>query len=983
MNDEKNSFGQRVAKSLEQLLGDLAVSSFKRPWLTLFLLTCFTLFAGHFAFTLHLDSDFSRLLPKNAPSVKALEELESRTGGIGTVTVLLKGEDPAVLADAAQAISKKLAALPEMRSVEDRLPIDFFKDRALWFMETAQLKEIAERMRARQQYEKRHQMPMWIDLAQTPPPDLGLSAILDRTMERFGSWGVFEKAMTRPEGEDRLVGRFASKDGHTVVLFAKPTARASDLAFDEQIIAEVRKLLDSELQAFPNVSAKIAGRYAQRIEQQAALRNDLTTALSWAVAGLLLYLFFHFRRMGAAIQVLLPLCLSLCWTFGLTAFWFDGLNLLTGMVAAILLGLGLDHGIHLLGRFESEWAGGKTPVDAIRCAFGRTGRAVLAAGITTVAGFLGLAFSDFRAFHEFGVVAAVGCTGVVLAYVLTLPALCALVGRNRRALKPTPISPYFTRLPINAPLVFWMTVLPALFLMAQSGDERFESEFAVLEDAQLPTAKLDAEVVALLGYTQTPIAVLAHSKEEEQRFSEILRRLQKESKEIDFVLALSDLVPEIDDPKKEAMAAVKQAAELLPEAQLSELERSQLHAFREMAEVPPFTRESLPLAVRDRFLSQQALPDEPGILLIFPNISQSNGLEVSALTARLRDALGGRKAPIAGEALVLADVYSEVKREAPSVLLLTFFLVLAVLCLSMGRVSSALLPLLTAVCTLFVSMGASALRGDALNYINIVMIPVLFGVSVDGAVHLMLRFEQDGEVVALGDSGRAVTGALVTTILGFGPLCFASHPGLSSLGRLAVLGLTCNLILCILTVSSFLALRAQSQDAVYVGRGFFTTQSEWQSGESKRFSKFLRLCATVCLAGFSPKAPKILGALMALPLAYLLAFLEPWIRAAVLAVIFGFGLWIAQLYLGRHRDRDTPELVIDEMVGCLIACAFLPYQSFWPLLAFGGFCLFNRLKPWPVSLIAEKIRGGLGVMLDDLVAGVLCGLILRAIYMGF
>jgi phosphatidylglycerophosphatase A len=134
--------------------------------------------------------------------------------------------------------------------------------------------------------------------------------------------------------------------------------------------------------------------------------------------------------------------------------------------------------------------------------------------------------------------------------------------------------------------------------------------------------------------------------------------------------------------------------------------------------------------------------------------------------------------------------------------------------------------------------------------------------------------------------------------------------------------------------------------------------------------------------GFSPLAPGTVGTAGAVPLAW--ALYGPWpggARAwpagwpARLAVLAGF-TWLAvaaATRAGRHwREVDAPGIVIDEVVGYLVAMAFVPFGWRAALAGFVLFRLFDVAKPWPVSRL-DAIKTGLGVVLDDVAAGLYAG----------
>jgi phosphatidylglycerophosphatase A len=144
--------------------------------------------------------------------------------------------------------------------------------------------------------------------------------------------------------------------------------------------------------------------------------------------------------------------------------------------------------------------------------------------------------------------------------------------------------------------------------------------------------------------------------------------------------------------------------------------------------------------------------------------------------------------------------------------------------------------------------------------------------------------------------------------------------------------------------------------------------------------KFASQIATVFGVGRSPAAPGTAGSLVALPVAWLLAM---WGGRFVLllAAIFvlAIGSWACEIYVRKTGKEDPPECVIDEVAGQWIVCAFAPLSLPAYALAFALFRLFDILKPWPINWVERNTPGGLGVMLDDVVAGLMACVIIVAL----
>jgi phosphatidylglycerophosphatase A len=123
-------------------------------------------------------------------------------------------------------------------------------------------------------------------------------------------------------------------------------------------------------------------------------------------------------------------------------------------------------------------------------------------------------------------------------------------------------------------------------------------------------------------------------------------------------------------------------------------------------------------------------------------------------------------------------------------------------------------------------------------------------------------------------------------------------------------------------------------------------------------------------AGLLPKAPGTWGSLAALPFAWIIVSLGGSSALAMAClVVYGVGVWAADQTIKITGIKDPGLVVIDEVVGQWIVLIFTPLHPLLYLVGFGLFRLFDILKPWPVSWADQKIEGGTGVMLDDVLAG--------------
>jgi phosphatidylglycerophosphatase A len=137
--------------------------------------------------------------------------------------------------------------------------------------------------------------------------------------------------------------------------------------------------------------------------------------------------------------------------------------------------------------------------------------------------------------------------------------------------------------------------------------------------------------------------------------------------------------------------------------------------------------------------------------------------------------------------------------------------------------------------------------------------------------------------------------------------------------------------------------------------------------------------ATFFGAGYSPVAPGTAGSLAAIPLVLLIRIASPmWAELAIIAVLFGAGGWSAAAAERLLACEDPGPVVIDEVVGMLVTMVAVPLS--WPSLVAGflAFRVMDIVKPYPARRL-ERLGGGLGIMADDVAAGVYANVVLQVL----
>ena len=160
------------------------------------------------------------------------------------------------------------------------------------------------------------------------------------------------------------------------------------------------------------------------------------------------------------------------------------------------------------------------------------------------------------------------------------------------------------------------------------------------------------------------------------------------------------------------------------------------------------------------------------------------------------------------------------------------------------------------------------------------------------------------------------------------------------------------------------------------------------SQTAPKFTDLLR-SPTLLLAfgfgsGLAPKAPGTFGTIAAIPLWLLLIQLSAPLYWILLTVATIAGVYICSVATTKLKVHDHPGIVWDEFVGFWIAMSMVTPQLGSIICGFLLFRFFDIVKPWPIGWLDKKVNGGLGIMIDDIVAGVYTAVLLSCInFLGY
>ena len=223
---------------------------------------------------------------------------------------------------------------------------------------------------------------------------------------------------------------FLSYDKEALILNAIPDFSMMDADLLVTGADAAQAIVDDLLKDYPDVKAGLTGMIAIGRDEMVYSTQSLGYTTVIAMIAILLLLMISFRMWVAPIFAIANLLVGLVWAVGTVAIVVGQLNMMTQMMAVILLGLGIDFSIHIISGFTERRAAGDSIAEAMEKTFLKSGKGILTGALTTACAFLTLVISHSRGMKEMGLATGTGLLAILLATMLFLPSL--LVFRERR-----------------------------------------------------------------------------------------------------------------------------------------------------------------------------------------------------------------------------------------------------------------------------------------------------------------------------------------------------------------------------------------------------------------------------------------------------------------------------------------------------------------------------------------------------------------------
>lgn len=662
---------------------------------------------------------------------------------------------------------------------------------------------------------------------------------------------------------------FYTRNGKLLIMRILPKKDFAAMTVIGQALSFVRESLDQTRKEFPEISAGLTGRPVLSADEMITTNNDMTIAsiVSVLLVGLLFMVVLH--GWLRPVLVMFSLFCSMAWTFGFALVSLGSLNLLSIVFALVLVGIGVDFGIHIVLRYVEGTAAGLSPDDAVRESLLHTGPGVILGAITSVCAFYAVLGHDFVGLAELGLIGGTGIIFCLISMLTVLPSLLLIAGRRNYFPSSHPrmtTMPFMEKVISRPKTVIAVAVLISvlglpglmkagfnynLLALQAKGLESVEFEHKIINESDESTwfavmTRPDLESVEKLTKQLRKIpsvgridSILNFLPESQKEKAHILRGEAKYLDGMDFNASPVTLKP---DQVLSSLESLTDSLEALEEKLFSAGAKEELKLVSALLDK---TSECITLIKKDPSAAQNLVPIQTGLVSELSSSFQwlKDILEVRSvkpgdLPEHLRSLYIGRDgsymvkispvgnvwdfdllksfvadlrkvdSEVTGVPVVVYESSLLMRDTFTDAAVVTIVLVSIILFLTSFSVSYVLLTLIPLVAGIFWLLEMMGGTGLSFNLANFFAVPILIAIGVDGGVHFYARWKElsNGEKLYDTSTPVAVGLSFCTTMIGFGGLLLAHHRGLASLGGIMVVGSATCMVGCMVVLPAIFRL---------------------------------------------------------------------------------------------------------------------------------------------------------------------------------
>ena len=413
----------------ERIASAIADRLYKNPGLIALVIVIIVGLSGWQMSKLTINYNQLELIPQDLPSVLATKRMFKLAGGYGNLFIALRGKDVPQMKRVADDLTAEIKKIPEVRSATCRQDVSFLRDHLAYYIDIDDLNEAFSLMRKKIRALTREKLGMKSGDTET---DEELKKLVEK-YRNVNSKFVDDEYNIDPARE-------------MILIVIQANGIPNDLDFSKKLLSDVSSVIEQYNKGNPRgaklkekdgdglapeatITYGMTGEYKIAYDDSTHMKNALKPTSIVAFAGILLYLIILFRRPMQIILLMTTLVMSIVMTFGFTRITLGELNTITAILGGILMGFGIDFGIHFMYRFRDEYSHRGDIYESLRQTILHTGLSSLISAATSSASLFVLVLAAFKGFSHFGLIAGAGILIIAIMMYTFLPVAILLLNR--------------------------------------------------------------------------------------------------------------------------------------------------------------------------------------------------------------------------------------------------------------------------------------------------------------------------------------------------------------------------------------------------------------------------------------------------------------------------------------------------------------------------------------------------------------------------
>lgn len=530
----------------------------------------------------------------------------------------------AELKKSADDLYDRLTVEPDIRYVSYRYNVSFMQDRLPQYLSPHDLKEVYGRIKKKIDFEKEKLNPFYMNLTGE-----------EYNPEFNDIIGKYQRLAKRDIFDEYNI----SADKGMILVLVKPKGSFTNIENTRKLDARIKEIVAEMNFDKRGVFVGYTGTYKLNLDDYDSLVNALKPVSIASLLGIILLLVLFFRNPVFIIILTLSLISGILITFGLTGFFIGQLNTITSIMAAVLMGLGIDYGIQFLYRFREEYTVREDFLSSVKETIYHTGMASFISALTTTSAFVVLMFSEFRGFSEFGFIACYGiiCIAVCMYFVtaIQIALLLKFVPSSKKIfminVKRTEGSSIFERLFANPAKLLKISIIIIIILGIWSPFIKFNYSGRDLLLENQESLLLYDEIADRFEISSDPQVIVVNTLEESEAVYDFFNPVPKEMESIvDQVVSLWNLAPSKSQQiqNMQLLSKIKDEIKPIQPSMIKEEHQKHIPTAKKYLDVEEFSWEDVPKVFFNQFKEVPESKEKGYMLYVYPKIALWHGKDL-------------------------------------------------------------------------------------------------------------------------------------------------------------------------------------------------------------------------------------------------------------------------------------------------------------------------------------------------------------------